>query len=337
MNNVSIQSISCAVPAQHFSILEYAPDLLDERTAKRMTRSTGFAALRIAPEGMVASDLVVRAAEPILNDVDRSTIGAIIFVSKTQDYAEPATSHILQDRLHLGHDVLCIDINDGCSGWVKGLFTAVVIAREIKRSVLLTTGDTSSRLISPTDRATRCLFGDAATATLIAPDSHVIDSTGGGWTAFEFASFGERFDTIIIENSRARKVEAPKNDGFMYVDGVEVMNFALNEVAELIEKFLSDNSLSKDDVSLYACHQANKRILTALADKLRVPRDIVPFVADEIGNTSSSSIPFVLTRFAANNNRLERVLCCGFGVGLAIGVGLIDCSNTKFYGVSQLE
>lgn len=336
MSTASIKSISCAVPARHFSILEYAPELLDERTAKRMTRSTGFAALRIAPDRMTASDLVVRAAEPILNDVDRSEIGAVVFVSRTQDYSIPATSHILQDRLRLGNDVLCLDINDGCSGWIKGLFTAVVIAREINRSVLLTTGDTSSRLISPTDRATRCLFGDAATATLISPDSHVINRTGGGADAFAFASFGERFDTIIVENSRSRKVEAPKNDGFMYVDGVEVMNFALNEVSELIEKFLVDNGLTKDDVSLYACHQANKRILTALADKLRVPRDIVPFVADEIGNTSSSSIPFVLTH-SADSNRLNKILCCGFGVGLAIGVGLIDCSNTKFYGVSELE
>ena len=86
----------------------------------------------------------------------------------------------------------------------------------------------------------------------------------------------------------------------MFVDGVEIMNFALNEVAELIEKFLSDNGLSKDDINLYACHQANKRILSALADKLNVPREKIPFVADETGNTSSSSIPFVgSTKFSA--------------------------------------
>ena len=121
----------------------------------------------------------------------------------------------------------------------------------------------------------------------------------------------------------------------MFVDGVEIMNFALNEVAELIEKFLSDNGLSKDDINLYACHQANKRILSALADKLNVPREMIPFVAGETGNTSSSSIPFVLTNFA--DNRPDKILCCGFGVGLAIGVALIDCSNTKFYGVTEIE
>ena len=122
----------------------------------------------------------------------------------------------------------------------------------------------------------------------------------------------------------------------MFVDGVEVMNFALNEVAELIENFLVDNNLSKDDINLYACHQANKRILTSLADKLKVPRDIVPFVAAETGNTSSSSIPFVLNA-CAENDRLDKILCCGFGVGLAIGLALIDCSNTKFCGVTEIE
>ena len=162
VDNVSVKSISCAVPKQSFTLLEYAPNLLDEQTANRMTKKTGFESLRIAPDNMTASDLIVHAAEPILNDIDRSEIGAVVLVSKTQDYTLPATSRILQDRLGLGNDILCIDINEGCPGYITGLYTSFLLAQNMNRSVLLTVGDTSSKLLSPNDRTTRCLFGDAA-------------------------------------------------------------------------------------------------------------------------------------------------------------------------------
>ena len=174
VENVSVKSISCALPKQQFTMLEYAPNLLDEYNANRLTNKTGFNTLRIAPEHMTASDLIVHAAEPLLNDVDRDEIGAVVFVSKTQDYTLPATSHLLQTRLHLNQDVLCLDINEGCSGYVKGLYTSALLAKNMKRPVLLTAGDTSSRLCSPNDRATRCIFGDAGIASLIAP------TDGGG-------------------------------------------------------------------------------------------------------------------------------------------------------------
>ena len=174
VDNVSVKSVSCALPKQSFTLLEYAPNLLDEYNANRLSNKTGFNTLRIAPEHMTASDLIVHAAEPLLNDVERDEIGAVIFVSKTQDYALPATSHLLQTRLHLNQHVLCLDINEGCSGYVKGLYTASLLAKNMNRPVLLTAGDTSSRLCSPNDRATRCIFGDAGIASLIAP------TDGGG-------------------------------------------------------------------------------------------------------------------------------------------------------------
>ena len=157
----------------------------------------------------------------------------------------------------------------------------------------------------------------------------------GGAISFAFTGFGET-ELIVVENSRARKVAHPRNDGFLYVDGGEVMNFSLNEVPALIEKFLADNQLNANDISMYAIHQANRRIVTSVADKLNVPKDKVPFVMSDTGNVSSASIPCMLTR-CANDHKLDKVLCCGFGAGLSIGVCLVDFSKTKFYGVVELE
>lgn len=179
MNNISeicIESISCALPKNHLNILEYAPDLLTEKTANRMAQKTGFESLRITPEYMTTSDLIVAAAEPTLSDVELGDIGAIVFVSQTPDYTLPATSHILQKRLGLSNDVICLDINEGCSGYITGLYTASLLSKQLNKKILLAVGDTISKLTSTKDRATRCIFGDAGTVTII--NSGI--SRGGG-------------------------------------------------------------------------------------------------------------------------------------------------------------
>lgn len=178
ISDISIKGISCAVPKQHLSILEYASDLLTEKDAKRMAKKTGFVSLRISPENVTTSDLVVAAAEPLMKDIDRADIGAIVLITQTPDYILPATSHILQERLNLNNDVICIDINEGCSGYVTGLFTGSLLAKQLNKHVLLAVGDTLSKWTSPKDRATRCIFGDAGAITLICPNEEL--SRGGG-------------------------------------------------------------------------------------------------------------------------------------------------------------
>lgn len=140
VKGIDIKAISCAVPARKLSLLEYAPDLLTEKSAKRMAKGTGFSSLRISDDDTITADLVVAAAEPLLEDFGRDNIGALIFVSQTPDYVLPATSHILQERLGLSNATFCIDINEGCSGYITGLYTAGVLARQLNKSVCLLGG-----------------------------------------------------------------------------------------------------------------------------------------------------------------------------------------------------
>lgn len=326
VKGINIEAISCAVPARKLSIQEYAPDLLTEKSAKRMAKGTGFSSLRISDDDTTTADLVVAAAEPLLDDFGRENIGALIFVSQTPNYVLPATSHILQAKLGLPNNIFCVDINEGCSGYVTGLYTAGMLAKQINKSVCLLGGDTISKITSPTDRATRCIFGDAGTATIVSPGKQDVN--------FVFASYGDRSNAIIMENSRHRKVKNPINDGYLYLDGIGIMNFTLNEVPDAIDELLKANDLARKEISLYACHQANKVILTSLADKLGVSQDKIPFTAGEIGNESSASIPLVLT--ASQQSDLSNTLCCGFGVGLSVGACIYDFSGTKFYGVKEI-
>ncbi len=330
VDGVTISRIACALPKQQLSISEYAPNLFDEKSAKRMAKGTGFSKLRIAPEEVTTADLCAAAAERVLGRIDRSRIGSLVFVTQTPDYTVPATSHVLQDRLHLGNDVLCLDINEGCSGWVTGLYTATLLCQTTDAPVCLLAGDTPSKTTDPSDRATRSIFGDAGTATLIVPgESHL---------PFLFKSYGDRPEAISLANYYQHRQKQPKACGgslFVFLDGGAIMDFSLDEVPAAIEEFLTVENITKEDVSLYACHQANKLILNSLADKLGVPREKVPFISGEIGNESSASIPLVLTDQAQSTD-LSQTLCCGFGVGLSIGICLADFSDTAFLGVEEL-
>lgn len=176
------------------------------------------------------------------------------------------------------------------------------------------------------DRATRCIFGDAGTATII--------EAGEQNVPFSFVSYGDRANAIIMENSRHRIKANPVNEGRLYLDGVEIMNFTLNEVPELVFELLKSSAIDICRISLFACHQANEMILRALAEKLKVSSDKIPFTAGKIGNESSASIPMVLN--ASQGADLSKVLCCGFGVGLSAGAFIYDFSETKFYEVSEL-
>jgi 3-oxoacyl-[acyl-carrier-protein] synthase-3 len=328
LTGIAISNIACALPKTSISVKDYAAGLLDERAAKRMSKGTGFVSLRISPNNVTSADLCVAAAKNIFANYDKRSIDAVIFVTQTPDYYLPATSHVIQNILGLNHGIFCLDVNEGCSGYVHGLYLAslLVNANQCKR-VLLLAGDTISKLTSPNDRATRCIFGDAGTASIIESGVHSL--------SVNINTYGERAKAIIVENSRHRTSKDPILDKYLYLDGMGIMNFTLNEVPENIEALLKYTNLCKADITLFACHQANKLILASLAEKLQVPNGKLPFIAENIGNTSSASIP-ILLNFVTDKSKLKKVLCSGFGVGLSVESCIYDFSDTKFAEMVEL-
>lgn len=327
----SIKALGTAVPRRQVSIAEYAPQLVTEKQAKRLAKGTGFAALRVSDDNTTAADLCEAAARQILTEEAADDIGGLVFVTQTPDYVLPATSHVLQSKFGLQREIVCIDINQGCSGYVEGLYAASLLCRNLGENVLLLAGDTVTKLTSPSDRATRVIFGDGGSATLLSP-------TGGQCTdamAFFFASLGEQYSAITAGNMLHGK-DALRNIGTqLSLQGEAVMEFTLNDVYAAVQEFCRSQQLKVNDFSLLAFHQANKMILSALAEKLGVSPDKLPFTAETLGNTSSASIPLVLEHYAASPV-LDRVMCCGFGVGLSMGICQADFSQTKFYQTVEI-
>ncbi|MCR4818823.1 MAG: hypothetical protein K5841_07700 [Fretibacterium sp.] len=319
VQDIHIAELACAVPRQHVASYDRVAHLMTEKAAKRRSRETGFCSLRVAPDELMTSDLFEASALQILNDDNRRDIGALIFVTQYPDYICPATSHDLQHRLGLENDVLCLDINEGCSGFITGLYVAAVLSRQMQKKVLMGCGDTCAKGQEPDDAATRFIFGDAAAAALVEPGTDNVP--------FAFASYGDRANTIMLTKSSMN----PRRGDCHTFDSIEIINFAANEAHDVIVDFLDRERLAKTDVSLYACHQANKIILNGLADKLGVSYEQLPFLAGETGNTSSASIPLELSSFGDGNPVLKKTLCCGFGVGLSVGVCLADFTRTRIH------
>lgn len=129
-------------------------------------------------------------------------------------------------------------------------------------------------------------------------------------------------------------VKEPQHNGYLYMNGTEVMNFTLVEVVENVKAFLAEAGLSKDEIDLYAFHQANRLIVSSLASSLGITEDKAPFMANNTGNTSSASIPLLLNTL--KNQNLSRAMLIGFGAGLATGICLVDMQKTRFLGIKEI-
>jgi 3-oxoacyl-[acyl-carrier-protein] synthase-3 len=322
-----IAGIAASVPARRFE-LESLSERFGAAEIRRIVRSTGVTAIRRATPGMRASDLCMAAAEALLADlrIERRTVDAVVFVSQTPDRVMPATSATLQARLGLSTRAAAFDINYGCSGYVYGLLQAALLIHGGGcRRVLVCAGDTVTSLLHEADRGVRMLFGDAGSATLV--------ESGEGALSFVVHTDGEGAEKLIVPRADEAELAARLGGrpGHLFMDGGEVMNFALRVVPEVLAEILATKGWSAGDVGLYALHQASSFILQFIRRKLRLDEDAVPAAVEDTGNTGPASIPLLLTRVAGRypKERLARTAMCGFGVGLSWGAAAVDLAATR--------
>ena len=230
-SNIGIKAIGACLPSKNFSIVDYASQLITEKEAKRFSKNTGFFRLAITDDDVTASDLCYKAACNLFekSTISKKDIDALIFITQTPDWDLPATSHFLQNKLGLSEEIICFDMNEGCSGYVQGLYLAsALIASGQCHNVLVLAGDTISKITDTEDRATRLIFGDAGTASIISQ----IDNDG---IFFNINTYGDRYQAIITENSRHRKSQYNRG-GLLSLDGMGIMNFTLNDVPVNMKK-----------------------------------------------------------------------------------------------------
>lgn len=326
IKDVRIAGVSACVPKGRASNID--SQLLSLEDRQKLIKTTGIEHRRVATPEQCTSDLCFAAADQLLKTLawQRDEIDVIVFVSQTADYYLPATSFLLQNRLGLGRHVVAFDVSLGCSGFTQGLsIVAGLLSASGLRKGLLLCGDTPSKSVSPDDRSAALLFGDAgaAAALISTPGQRMVfdvGSDGAGWQAINIPDGGYRnpitaasLETVRVDEGIAR------NRTQLALDGVEIFNFALREVPKTVRSVMDHVGATTDGVDAFVFHQANLLMNDMIRKKLKVPAEKVFYSLRDYGNTSSASIP--LTMVTELGSRLEsgpqRLLLCGFGVGLS--------------------
>lgn len=260
-------------------------------------------------EGQDSSDMCVLAFHRLVEKtgLDPATVDCVIAVTQNPDgNGIPHLSAIVHGKLGLPTGCAAFDISLGCSGYVNGLAVAqAFMEANGLQCGLLFTCDPYSKMIDPDDRDTVLLFGDAATVSLLRP--------GPGWrmTRARFATMGR--DGKALTNASGRFV----------MNGRAVFNFSATAVPPEVAALLSSHGIAASDVDLFLLHQGSRFIVDTLRKRMGLGESQVPLKLEAQGNTVSSSIPLLLEDVVAEG-KATRCVLAGFGVGLAIAVGVLE-------------
>lgn len=315
---------------------------------ERMRTMVGIERRHVAPRGVTTLDLCEAAALDLLSvkAVDPATLDAVLCVTQTPDHWQPCNANLLHGRLGLPKTAAAFDVNQGCSGWVYGLYLAsAMLEAGGARRVLLLAGDTVTQCIHPRDRATAPLFGDAGSAALVersgdaSPAWFALHSDGMGHGAIKIPAGAFRQPagpaTRVESTAEDGSVRTPEN---LFMSGIEVFNFTLREEPGAVRELLAFAEAEVEDVDAFVFHQANPFILKNLAKRLRLPEEKVPMdTARRFGNQSSASVPAALAHDLGEvlSRERKRVLCSGFGVGLSWASCLLDIGPMKHLRIFQ--
>ena len=327
MRKVKISALGCYVPERVLTNqdLEKMVETSDEWILTR----TGIVERHIAAPEVATSDLAVEAAKRALEQrgLNAAELNAILVCTVTPDMFFPSTACLVQDRLG-AKGAWGFDLIAACSGFIYGLTTAAhLVGAGTHEKVLVVGSDTMSRIIDYTDRNTCILFGDGAGAMLVEPlepheDQRLgfidflgeIDGSGGDY--LKMPAGGSRMPASV------ESVE--KRLHYVHQDGQQVFKYAVRKMYDVCSQLLERNGFSAKDVAVLIPHQANRRIITATAERLGLACDQVIINIDRYGNTTAGTIPLA-TRDAIESGKLKKgdlVLFSVVGAGYTVGASL---------------
>ena len=326
LRRARIAGVASAVPRQIVSNSDYG--LLSEEQREKIIKYTGIRFRRWAPKELCCSDLCQASAERLLKELGwgPEEIGAVVFVSQTEDYPFPATAQLIQSRMGLPKSVLAFDVNLGCSGYTYGLYVLGSLLENsgLKRGLLLA-GDVS-KMHGDSDPASAVLFGHAGTATAMEcsadakPMQFEMGSDGGGFKVIYVPAGGCRnpvgsqsFEKAALDGGGSR------GETDVVLDAAEIMNFTMREIPVSIKRLLEYSGHTVPDIDAFVFHQANLFINSQVARKIGIKPPQLPSTLYDFGNTSSATVPLTLTaqmREALASKHLK-VVMSGFGVGLS--------------------
>jgi 3-oxoacyl-[acyl-carrier-protein] synthase-3 len=321
----AISGWGTALPDQRLTNadLEQLVDTSDQWIVER----TGIRERRIAMEGESTATLAIEAGAAAIKSAGLTpdAIELLIVATASPEKLIPHTGAFVGDGL----GVRCgsFDLNAGCAGFVYELVvgTSMLTAGNLDH-VLVIGAETLSRVTDPTDRGTCVIFGDGAAAMVLSASP----ADGPGLLAWDLGCDGSAAGLLEIPAGGSRRPATAetvaKREHYLKMNGQEVFRRAVRIVVESATNALERGGVGIDDVTWFAPHQANVRIIDAAGNRLGIPAERTLVNIDRYGNTSAASIPLVLAE-AADDGRLQPgdlVLLSGFGAGLTWGSALLQ-------------
>ena len=331
MNKITaaITAVGAYVPDYVLSnqVLETLVDTNDEW----ITTRTGIKERRLLKEeGKGTSFMAIKAAQNLLEkaNLDAKEIDLVIMATATPDMPVASTGVYVATEIG-ATNAFAFDLQAACSSFLYGMSVAsAYIASGKYKKVLLIGSDKMSSIIDYTDRATCIIFGDGAGAVLFEPNAEglglqdeILKSDGIGREFLKIEAGGS-----ILPPSE----ETVKNkQHFVFQDGKTVFKYAVSGMADVSEKIMERNNLSHDDINWLVAHQANRRIIDATANRMELDESKVLINIQKYGNTTSATLPLLLSDFENQLKKGDNIIFAAFGGGFTWGAIYLKWAYTK--------
>ena len=309
----------------------------------KLKLAMGYNEHRIAEPGQCSSDFCKFGLQYLFDNnlLNKDDIDALLFVSQSPDYFLPPTSNLVHGHFGLKQDCLCMDINQGCAGFELGVIQACFLLEQPSiNKVVLLNADVLSPKVSPQDRNSKPLVGDAGAITIVEkcdeenPIYANIKMDGTGAMVINIPAGGFRVpctpETAVMEQDVAGNYRSKDN---LVMQGDDVFNFVQREVPPMIEHLYEQSGVDRNGVDWYMFHQPNKFMLHKLADKLGIPHEKMPAnIVENFGNASGVTVPTCISYNLGDQlvNGKMRLCMAGFGVGLTWSSIMMEMGNMEF-------
>ncbi|MGO4386221.1 beta-ketoacyl-ACP synthase III [Microvirga sp. 2YAF29] len=294
-----------------------------ETSHEWIVQRTGIEQRHIADDSETTSVLGIKAAEAALTDagLKAEDIDLIVCATSTPDHTFPSTATMIQNGLGITHGA-AFDLQAVCTGFVYAVATADKFLQSGSHKRALVIGaETFSRILDWNDRTTCVLFGDGAGAIVLEAQEGEGTSTDRGVLSSHLRSDGRYRDKLYVDGGPG----STKTTGVLKMEGREVFKFAVGMVADVVRDAFDSTGTSAEELKWFVPHQANKRIITASAEKLGIAPEKVVITVNKHGNTSAASIPLALDA-ACKDGRIQKrdlVMIEAIGGGFTWGSALI--------------
>ncbi len=331
MNKITaaITAIGSYVPDFVLSnqVLETLVDTNDEW----ITTRTGIKERRLLKEeGKGTSFLAIKAAQNLLEkaNLDPKEIDLVIMATATPDMPVASTGVYVATEIG-AINAFAFDLHAACSSFLYGMSSAsAYIASGKYKKVLLIGADKMSSIIDYTDRATCIIFGDGAGAVLFEPNTEgfglqdeILKSDGIGREFLKIEAGG----SILPPSAETIK----NKQHFVFQDGKTVFKYAVSGMADVSEKIMERNNLTHDDVNWLVAHQANRRIIDATSNRMGLDDSKVLINIQKYGNTTSATLPLLLSDFEHQLKKGDNIIFAAFGGGFTWGAIYLKWAYTK--------